>query len=135
MRAAVCFLLPVSLKYADYEKLLLFLLLLPALCRASSEPDSLTLVFHLYDGITREELPAAKVFVRDAADSTLLATERRSHLTEENYGEKKILQTTVYDRVPRRPAYLVRVELAAYEPEQLRVDVPARQFIKVPTRE
>ena len=117
------------------KKLLLFLLLLPALCQAASEPDSLTLFFHLYDGITREELPAAQVFVRDAADSTLLATERRSYLTEEKYGEKKILQTTVYARVPRRPAYLVRVELAAYEPEQLRVDVPARQFIKVPTRE
>ena len=87
------------------KKLLLFLLLLPALCRASNEPDSLTLVFHLYDGIMREELPAAKVFVRDAADSTLLATERRSHLTEENYGEKKILQTTVYARVPGRPIW------------------------------
>ena len=86
--------------------------------------------FHVRDGISYKDLIKAKVSVYDAADTTFLANSQFTLYIDDN----RIDTMGIHAVVPRRPVYLVHVEMPEYEPVWRRVEVPERQYIKVPTR-
>ena len=121
------------MKNSFYPLFLLCLSILSAALPAAAQTakDSLTLNFHIRDGISYKTLTKAEAKVYDATDTTLLATSKLSLYSWDNV---QVDTTGAYAVVPRRPVYLVRVTAPEYEPVWERVEVPARQYIKVPTQ-
>ena len=121
------------MKYYLLALLLAFTATLPA--AAQTAQDSLTLIFDVSDGLDASPIRDARITVLDAADSSRIGV-ARYNIARVFYGTKFSHNDTLgyYCRVPRRPVYLIRLEAPEYEPAWQTAEVPARQYIKVPTR-
>lgn len=97
---------------------------------AQTVKDSLTLIFFVRDGISYKDLRQVKAEVYDAADTSLVGTSWLEIVKK----EERTDTTGIYALVPRRPVYLIHIAAPGYNAKWQRVEVPARQYIKVPTR-